>query len=169
MINFLNKHCRLILAFFVFYIIFLLFFGLDLRSLRLWDESRLAVNAAEMLINKNFWYTTYHNTPDFWNTKPHFLILLQVLSMKLFGLNEGSVRFPSALATLFTAGILYHWVKSEKYSYFFAGLAVSVFLCNRFLIFHGARAGDYDALLIMFELLYCYTFTNIFKIHVLNF
>lgn len=137
---------------------FLLFFHIDHRTFRFCDEARLAVNAAIMLVDKNYYFTSFNHAPDFWNTKPHLLILLQVLSMKLFGFTEGSVRLPSALATFFSCILVFNWVKKENGSLFFACLAVLAFVCTRFLSFHGARAGDYEALLIFWEISYCYAF-----------
>lgn len=135
---------------------FLLFYHLDMRTLRLWDEARLAVNAANMLGDKNYFFTSYQHAPDFWNTKPHLLILLQVISMKVLGFSEASIRLPSAIATFFCCSLIYYWVKNEIGSVFFACLAILVFICTRYLSFHGARAGDYEALLILWELSYCY-------------
>ena len=152
----INKHTRVFTVIFFALIAFLLFYQLDMRTLRLWDEARLAVNAANMLMDGNYFYTSYQNAPDFWNTKPHLLILLQVLSMKLFGFTEGSVRLPSAIAAFLSCGLVYYWVKKENGSLFYASLATLAFVCTRFLSYHGARAGDYEALLILWELCYCY-------------
>lgn len=135
---------------------FLLFFHLNTRTFHLWDEARLGINAAEMVINGNYFYTTYQSSPDFWNTKPHLLVLLQAFSLKLFGFNEASVRLPSACASLFTCLLIYYWVRREKYSIFYAALATMAFITTRFLVAHGARAGDYESLLIFYEVAYCF-------------
>ncbi len=145
------------------FLTFLLFYGLDLRTFRLWDESRLGVNAINVIISKNYFYTSYKNSPDFWNTKPHLLVLLQVLAMKIFGITEGSVRLPSALATLLSCSFVYCWIRKENYASLFACLGVLCFICTRFLSYHGARAGDYEALLILFEIIYCYAFFYFIK------
>jgi 4-amino-4-deoxy-L-arabinose transferase-like glycosyltransferase len=137
---------------------FLLFYRLDMRTFQLWDEARLAVNSAYMLIDKNYYYTIYQNTPDFWNTKPHLLILFQVLSMKIFGFSEGSIRLPSAIAAFLNCVLIYYWIKQENYPFLYGCLAIFVFLSTSFLRYHGARAGDYESLLILWELSYCYAF-----------
>ena len=63
-----------------------LFGYLDTLPLRIWDESRLAVNSYEMLNNGNFIVTGFEGKPDMWNTKPPFLIWIQVLFIKIRGL-----------------------------------------------------------------------------------
>ena len=79
-----------------------LFKDLGKDSLRMWDESRLAINAYEMYYNHQ-WLTTYFGgQPDLWNTKPPLMIWMQVISMKIFGINEFALRFPSALAAYFS-------------------------------------------------------------------
>ena len=161
--NNINKQTWLFTSIFFILIAFLLFYHLDVRTFRMWDEARLAVNSANMFIDKNYFYASYQHAPDFWNSKPHLLILLQVLSMKLFGFTEGSVRLPSAIAALLSCGLLYYWVKKELGSQFFAALAVLVFLCTAFIFNHGARAGDYDSLLILWELCYCYAIFEYIK------
>src|SRR5688572_15039809 len=71
-----------------------------------WDESRNAVNAIEMLHNHN-WLTRYfNNEPDMWELKPPFLIWCQVLSFKLFGLSEITVRLPSMIFSMGTVLLL---------------------------------------------------------------
>ncbi len=166
----LIKHTRIFICLFFVSIAFLLFFRLDHRTLHLWDEARLAVNSASMMVNNNYFYTNYLDAPDFWNTKPHLLILLQVLSMKLFGFTEGSIRLPSAVATLLSCGLVFHWIRKESYQVFYACLATLAFICTKFLIHHGARAGDYEALLMLWQLSYCYAifeFIQTQKIHYL--
>lgn len=158
MYEIINKHARIFVGILFILLAFLLFYRLDTRTFRLWDEARLAINAVNMLRDGNYFYTTYQNAPDFWNTKPHLFILLQVLSIKLFGFTEGSIRLPSAIASLLSCGLIYHWLKKENYSPFYAGLATFAFMGTRFLSYHGARAGDYEALLILCELSYCYAF-----------
>ncbi|UOQ78563.1 hypothetical protein MUN84_08455 [Hymenobacter sp. 5516J-16] len=61
----------------------------------LWDESRVAVNAAEMALNNNWLVAHFEGQPDLWNTKPPLLLWLQVLSIKLFGFNEVAIRLPT--------------------------------------------------------------------------
>ena len=63
-----------------------IFGHLNTLPIRIWDESRLATNAYEMLKNGNFIVTYFDGKPDMWNTKPPLLIWLDVLFMKI---NQG--------------------------------------------------------------------------------
>lgn len=73
-----------------------------------WDEINFAESAREMLATGNY-LTVQINFEPFWE-KPPLFIWMQVLSMKLFGINEFAARFPNAicgivtLLFLFTAG-----------------------------------------------------------------
>lgn len=130
------------------------FAGLGELPVVQWDESRLAVNAAEMYNNGNFLVTTYEDRPDLYNTKPPLMIWLQVLSAYVFGMNEFSIRFPSALAgalCIFICG----WVVARKTKNVFYGCMSALLLAssNGFIQLHGSMTGDYDALLTLFVLL----------------
>ncbi|MGI4881264.1 MAG: ArnT family glycosyltransferase, partial [Janthinobacterium lividum] len=76
----------------------------DTASLKMqaWDESRLAVNAIEMMMTGERVVTTYGFQPDLWNTKPPLVINLMAWSMQLFGPNFFAMRLPSALAACAT-------------------------------------------------------------------
>ena len=89
------------LSFCLVYVLILQFYHLNELPIIQWDESRLAVNAAEMYHSGNFLSTTYEYKPDYYNTKPPLMIWLQVLSASVFGMNELAIRFPSAVAGLF--------------------------------------------------------------------
>ncbi len=73
-----------------------------------WDEINFAECAREMIVSKDYLMVQIDFQP-FWE-KPPFFIWLQVLSMKLFGVNEFAARFPNAmvgivtLLTIFYAG-----------------------------------------------------------------
>lgn len=145
----------------VSYIIFLQFYKLNELPVVQWDESRLAVNAAEMYQNGNFLVTTFENNPDLYNTKPPLMIWLQVMSAYIFGMNEFSLRFPAALAgficILFCAYIVFKR-SSSYYAALFAALLLA--FSDGFIQLHGSLTGDYDALLSLFVLLAIYHFHN---------
>lgn len=73
-----------------------------------WDEINFAECAREMIVSKDYLRAQIDFTP-FWE-KPPLFIWMQVLSMKLFGINEYAARFPNAfmgvvtLVTLFYVG-----------------------------------------------------------------
>ena len=92
----------------------------------------------------------YNGEMDYWNTKPPLINWLQILSMKIFGINEFAIRFPSALAGLFTVLFLYWFLKKHFNS--ITGFVGSCVLLTSvgFVSFHGTRTGDTDALLTFF-------------------
>jgi 4-amino-4-deoxy-L-arabinose transferase-like glycosyltransferase len=124
---------------------------LDSFPIRIWDESRLAVNAYEMLQTKDFLVTSFDNEPDMWNTKPPLMIWAQVFFMRIVGVNELAVRMPSALAALFTClGILFFSLRYLKNLW--PGMIASLVLITSYgyIGHHVARTGDYDSLLTFF-------------------
>ena len=70
-----------------------------------WDEINFAESAREMLQTHDF-LTVQINYHLFWE-KPPLFIWMQVLSMKLFGVNEFAARFPDAMAGVVTLMVLY--------------------------------------------------------------
>ncbi|MCB0515700.1 MAG: glycosyltransferase family 39 protein [Chitinophagales bacterium] len=132
---------------------FPLFGHLSSLPLRIWDESRLAVNALEMLENGNIWVTYFDGMPDMWNTKPPLMIWLQALMMKLFGKDVLAVRLPAALAALGTVLILVFFAARYLQSRFVGFAAALVLITSKgYVCLHGTRTGDYDALLTFFVL-----------------
>jgi len=128
-----------------------IFGGLGKSPLHLWDESRLAISAYEMLQDGNYLIPHYRGEPDMWSTKPPLMIWLQVLSFKIFGVNEFAVRFPAALAAFCTCLFLLFFV-NHLYKNFFLGFVATMLLVTSigYIGYHGARTGDYDALLTLF-------------------
>lgn len=133
---------------------FPIFGHLGTLPIRLWDESRLAINAFEMLQNKDYLVTYFDNVPDLFNTKPPLLIWFQVFWMKLLGPTELAVRLPSAIAALFTClGILVFSIKYLK-NFAFGFIAVIVLITSQgYIDHHAARTGDYESLLTFFMVL----------------
>ena len=136
-----------------------LFQHLSSLTIRIWDESRLAINAYEMYHNGNYLIPTYNGEFDMWNTKPPLMIWLQVLSMKLFGINEVSLRLPSAIAALFTCiSLLFLSVRYVK-NFWFGFICVLVLVTSiGYVDIHATRTGDYDALFVLFLTLSSLTF-----------
>jgi 4-amino-4-deoxy-L-arabinose transferase-like glycosyltransferase len=79
-----------------------IFLHLGSLPIRIWDESRLAINAYEMNKDGDFLVTHFSGMPDMWNTKPPLMIWLQVFFIKLFGVGELALRLPSAIAAFLT-------------------------------------------------------------------
>lgn len=71
-----------------------------------WDEINFAESAREMLLTKDYLTVQIFYVP-FWE-KPPLFIWLQLISMKLFGVNEFAARFPNAVCGIFTLVILFN-------------------------------------------------------------
>lgn len=71
-----------------------------------WDEINFAECAREMIVSKDYLRVQIDFQP-FWE-KPPLFIWLQVLSMKLLGVNEYAARFPNALAGIATLIALFY-------------------------------------------------------------
>ncbi|MBC6608394.1 glycosyltransferase family 39 protein [Hymenobacter sp. BT188] len=133
---------------------FPLYYDLGRHPIQLWDESRQAVNAVEMLRSGDWLITRFEGQPDLWNTKPPLLIWLQALSLYFFGFSELAVRLPTALATGGTILIVYFFAARtlrRPLVGFLAGLVLITSL--GYVRLHVARTGDYDALLTFFQTL----------------
>lgn len=70
-----------------------------------WDELNFAESAREMIISQDY-LTVQIDFEPFWE-KPPLFIWFQVLSMKIFGINEFAARLPNAICGIFTMLILY--------------------------------------------------------------
>lgn len=70
-----------------------------------WDEINFAECAREMIVTGNY-SNVQINFQPFWE-KPPFFIWMQAASMKVFGVNEFSARFPNAICGVFTIVTLY--------------------------------------------------------------
>lgn len=70
-----------------------------------WDEINFAECAREMIVSQNYFQVQIDFKP-FWE-KPPLFIWMQVLCMKLFGVNEFSARLPNAIFGIITLLTLY--------------------------------------------------------------
>jgi len=131
-----------------------IFGNLGTMPIRMWDESRQAINAYEMYKDGDLIVTHFKGDPEMWNTKPPLLIWMQVFFMKLFGVNEVALRLPSAIAAFLTClGILILSVKYLK-DFWFGFIAILVLITTHgYINEHASRTGDYDALVTMFTTL----------------
>ncbi len=152
-----NKRLITIIGCFILAVILSIpIFGhLNKSPIKMWDESRLAINAYEMQKSGNLIVTTHAGEPDMWNTKPPLMIWCQASLMKLIGVNEIAVRLPSAIAALFTCGLLVAFSLIYFKNFWFGCIASLVLVTtNGYLNHHVARTGDYDSLLIFFMMAY---------------
>lgn len=132
------------------------FLKLDSLPLRMWDEARYAVNAYEMYHNKLFFVTHYNGIPDMWNTKPPLMLWLQAFFYSIFGVSELAVRLTSALAALFTTGIMILFATKYVKNYWYGLIAVLLLITSLgYVQSHVTRTGDTDSLLVLFTTSYC--------------
>ncbi|MFT5999962.1 MAG: 4-amino-4-deoxy-L-arabinose transferase-like glycosyltransferase [Neolewinella sp.] len=132
---------------------FLLFAYLDDPQLEFYDEARRAVSALELARGDapSILTPPYYGEPDHWGTKPPLLVWSQAIWMKIVGVGELAVRLPSALATLALCFLLTWWGKWDWGSPLAGALGALAVLCNwEYMGNHGARTGDFDALLVLF-------------------
>ena len=136
-----------------------IFLHLDTLPIRIWDESRLAINAYEMHKYGNYLIPHFLGTPDMWNTKPPLMIWFQVFFIKLLGVNELSIRLPSAIAAFLTCCTLL-WFSIRHIKNYWVGLIAVLILVTShgYINFHASRTGDYDALLTLFTTLFCFSY-----------
>ncbi|MBN2820039.1 MAG: glycosyltransferase family 39 protein [Bacteroidales bacterium] len=81
-----------------------------------WDEINFAESAREMLLTGDYLTVRIFFEP-FWE-KPPLFIWFQVLSMKIFGVNEFAARFPNAIAGIITLVALFNMgrkILNEKF------------------------------------------------------
>ncbi len=71
-----------------------------------WDEINFAESAREMIVSGNY-LTVQIDFMPFWE-KPPLFIWMQVLSMKMFGINEFAARFPNAVCGIVTLLVLFN-------------------------------------------------------------
>jgi len=97
-----------------------------------WDEINFAESAREMIVTGDY-STVKINFIPFWE-KPPLFIWMQVLSMKIFGINEFAARFPNAVCGIITLLVLFELgskLKDYKFGLFWAiayGASVLPFL-----------------------------------------
>lgn len=120
-----NKYLLLILS------LGILFFIPFLGNVHLfdWDEINFAESAREMITTGDYFRVRVNYDP-FWE-KPPFFMWLQVLSMKIFGINEFAARFPNALFGIITLFVLFLIGKkhhSQRFGLIWALLYLGSFL-----------------------------------------
>lgn len=145
---------KLLLALTLAYMVFVQFNTISYFKIIQWDESRLAVNAAEMSANGNWLVTTFENQPDLYNTKPPLMIWLQTICIHLFGLNETAIRLPSALAGVLCILLLGRLIDRRTQNLYYAAWGMLLLtVSGGFIQLHGTMTGDFDALLSLFVFL----------------
>ncbi|MEO6168255.1 MAG: glycosyltransferase family 39 protein [Chitinophagales bacterium] len=132
-----------------------LFAKLGAPPIYMWDEATYANNALDMYLSHDPIVVRMEGQPDLYNTKPPFVIWMQIISLHLFGWNEFAVRFPSALFGTLTILLLLWFSLVVLKSTFIAIAAMFTLVCtNGFVTIHVTRSGDLDATLVFWITFY---------------
>ncbi len=124
-----------------------------------WDEARYANNSVEMLLDGHWLNYRFNGEIDQWNFKPPLVLWLQALSMKVFGMTEFGVRFPSALAGTGLMALLFWFCATVLRSLRAAVITGLFFLASPgFIGPHMGRTADLDAVQTFFVTLYTLLF-----------
>lgn len=127
-----------------------------------WDEINFAESAREMIKSGDYLTVQINYLP--FREKPPLFFWLQVLSAKLFGINEFAMRFPNAVAGIFTLIALFRvgrQVADEKF-----GLYWMLVYTGSILPFFYFKSGIIDPWFNLFTFLsvthfsYYFTYTN---------
>ena len=128
--------------------------GLGVVHLFDWDEINFAESAREMIVTGNY-LTVQVNFEAFWE-KPPLFIWMQVLSMKVFGINEFAARFPNAIAGIVTLLVLFNVGRKLKNTSF--GLLWVLVYVSSLLPFLYFKSGIIDPWFNLFIFLGTYYF-----------
>ncbi|MDG1842615.1 MAG: glycosyltransferase family 39 protein [Crocinitomicaceae bacterium] len=123
-----------------------------------WDEINFAECAREMIITGNY-STVQINFEAFWE-KPPLFIWMQVISMKVFGINEFAARFPNVIASIFTLFSLFFLGKkiaNQKLAIWWTILYAGSYLPN--IYFHSGIIDPWFNLFI-FSAIACFYIAN---------
>lgn len=135
-----------------------LWLKVDLLPMRIWDESRNAVNAIEMYQTNNWLVRTFNFAPETYELKPPLLTWFQVGSLHILGLNELGIRMPSVLFSIVTLLMLFSLIYKMTDNPFLGLLAATVTATSAgFYAEHAGRFGDHEALLVCLSMWLFYT------------
>jgi len=127
---------------------FILLWNLGTGSLTAWDEAVYAQVALEMFISNNWVYLTHTGIP--WSDKPPLCMWMTAVMYTLFGVNEFSARFFSALCGIGTVLVTYAFAK-KLYSRKIAIVAALMLLSTQHFIW-SAKVAMLDSALTFFTL-----------------
>ncbi len=154
---FLKKYKDILILCFIFFLSF--FYGLGDVPLFNLDEGAFSEATREMLRGGDL-ITTYLGG-ELRFDKPILIYWLQLLSVKIFGINEFAFRFPSALSGALWGVVIYLFVKKyiDKESAFWSAF----FFASSLQITIIAKAAIADALLNLFIVLTMFSMWDYFQ------
>lgn len=122
-----------------------------------WDEINFAESAREMIVSGNYLSVQINFIP--FTEKPPLFFWMQVLSMKIFGVNEFAARFPNAICGIFTLVVIFR-IGKQIFNEQFARNWVMVYL-GTFVTFLYFKSGIIDPWFNLFIFLAIYNFYNL--------
>ena len=122
-----------------------------------WDEINFAESAREMIASGNY-FSVQINFNRF-TEKPPLFFWMQVVSMKVFGVNEFSARFPNAICGIVTLVVLFR-IGKQIFNEQFARIWVMVYL-GTFVTFLYFKSGIIDPWFNLFIFLAIYHFYSL--------
>lgn len=129
-----------------------------------WDEINFAESAREMIASGNY-FSVQINFNRF-TEKPPLFFWMQVVSMKLFGVNEFSARFPNAICGIITLVVLFR-IGKQIFNEYFARIWVMVYLGTfvTFLYFKSGIIDPWFNLFIFLAIYHFYSLTTMLKVN----
>lgn len=121
-----------------------------------WDEINFAESAREMIVSGDY-LNVQINFQQFWE-KPPLFTWIQVLSMKVFGINEFAARFPNAIMGILTLLVIFNIgrkVRDERF-----GLIWMLLYIGSFFPFFYFKSGIIDPWFNFFIFLGIWFFTR---------
>lgn len=129
---------------------FLLFYKITEFPVRIWDEAIYANNAVEMAEHGRPFRLLNNGVPNYYNANPPFVIWLQTLCIKLFGINVFAIRLPTLLASLLVLYLVFRFARIQAKSKIASWLAPLILILSfGFLRDHVSRTGDLDGVLLL--------------------
>lgn len=121
-----------------------------------WDEVNFAESAREMIVTGD--YLNIHAFFMSFSEKPPLFLWMQVLSMKIFGVNEFAARFPNAICGIITLLVLFN-IGRKLYDVKFGLIWVVVYACS-ILSFFYFKSGIIDPWFNLFIFLGIYFYVR---------
>jgi len=119
-----------------------------------WDEINFAESAREMIVSGNYLSVQINFIP--FTEKPPLFFWMQVISMKIFGVNEFAARFPNAICGIVTLVVLFR-IGKQIFNEVFARIWVMIYL-GTFVTFLYFKSGIIDPWFNLFIFLAIYNF-----------
>lgn len=150
--NFIKNNIFVIILFVLF--CFLFFYRLDWNTLTSWDEAWYGSIAREIVRSGDILHLKW-NGNSFYDHPPMGFWLMAA-SYKIFGINEFSTRFPSAILGLLSIIFLYK-IGKELFDKKIIGFSAALVLGTSAWYLIRVRSGNLDAIFVFFYIMTVYT------------